>query len=78
MKRPRKTLFSGAALFAIFAAVGYGRIRQSFDRLPVDPGYEFFEDSYQNGISVLDIFQFEGLFSQIKRVGASSFSTALR
>ena len=53
MKRPRKTLFSGAALFAIFAAVGYGRIRQSFDRLPVDPGYEFFEDSYQNGISVL-------------------------
>jgi hypothetical protein len=53
MKRPRKTLFSGAALFAIFAAVGYGRIRQSFDRLPVDPGYEFFEDSYQNGLSVL-------------------------
>ena len=53
MNRPKKTLFSGAALFAIFAAVGYGRIRQSFDRLPVDPGYEFFEDSYQNGLSVL-------------------------
>ena len=53
MKRPRKTLFSGAALFAIFAAVGYGRIRQSFDRLPVDPGYEFFEDTYKHGVSAL-------------------------
>jgi hypothetical protein len=37
----------------LFFAVGYGRIRHSFDRLPVDPGYEFFEDSYQNGLSVL-------------------------
>ena len=46
-------LLSGAALYAVFVAVGYGRIRHSFDRLPVDPGYEFFEDSYQYGLSVL-------------------------
>ena len=37
----------------MFAALGFGRIRHSFDRLPVDPGYEFFEDSYQNGLAVL-------------------------
>jgi hypothetical protein len=53
MYRPRKTLLSGAALYAVFVAVGYSRIRHSFDRLPVDPGYEFFEDSYQYGLSVL-------------------------
>jgi hypothetical protein len=43
----------GSALYVLFFAVGYGRIRHSFDRLPVDPGYEFFEDSFQNGLSVL-------------------------
>jgi hypothetical protein len=53
MNRPKKMLLSGAALYAVFVAVGYGRIRHSFDRLPVDPGYEFFEDSYQYGLSVL-------------------------
>ena len=53
MNRPGKTLLSGVALYAFFAAVGYGRIRQSFDHLPVDPGYEFFEDSYQYGVSAL-------------------------
>ena len=53
MHRPRKTLLSGATLYAVFVAVGYSRIRHSFDRLPVDPGYEFFEDSYQYGLSVL-------------------------
>ena len=48
-----KTVLNGAALYAVFVALGFGRIRHSFDRLPVDPGYEFFEDSYQNGLSVL-------------------------
>ncbi len=51
MKRLEKTLFGGAPLYAIFAMASYGRIRHSFDRPPVDPGYEFFEDSYQYGLS---------------------------
>ena len=30
--------------------IGLGRIRNSFDHLPVDPGCEFFEGSYGYGI----------------------------
>ena len=52
-KSVEKIMLRGAALYAVFVALGFGRIRHSFDRLPVDPGYEFFEDSYQNGLSVL-------------------------
>lgn len=37
----------------VFAGMGLGRIRISFDRLPVDPGYEFFEDTYKFGVSAL-------------------------
>jgi len=75
MKRPGKTMFNGAALFAIFAAVGYGRIRQSFDRLPVDPGYEFFEDSYQNGLFVL--VKTEGGYLDIPRRTIAELVTVL-
>lgn len=53
MKRFRQPVLSVTVLYVMFVALGFGRIRQSFDRLPVDPGYEFFEDSYQNGLSVL-------------------------
>ncbi len=53
IKRSGKSVISGTALFAFFAAVGFGRIRHSIDHLPVDPGYEFFEDSYKYGLSVL-------------------------
>lgn len=51
--RTGKTVFNSVALYSFFVAVGYGRIRHSFDRLPVDPGYEFFEDAYQHGLTVL-------------------------
>jgi hypothetical protein len=68
-------MFNGAALFAIFAAVGYGRIRQSFDRLPVDPGYEFFEDSYQNGLFVL--VKTEGGYLDIPRRTIAELVTVL-
>ncbi len=37
----------------MFMIIGYGRIRRSFDHLPVDPGYEFFEDTYKHGVSTL-------------------------
>jgi hypothetical protein len=37
----------------MYLAIGLGRIRVSFDRLPVDPGYEFFEDTYKHGVSAL-------------------------
>jgi hypothetical protein len=40
-------------LYILFFAIGLGRIRKSFDHLPVDPGYEFFEDTYKYGISAL-------------------------
>jgi hypothetical protein len=43
----------GTVLYILFFAIGLGRIRKSFDHLPVDPGYEFFEDTYKNGISAL-------------------------
>ena len=53
MKRLGQPVLSVTVLYAMFVALGFGRIRHSFDRLPVDPGYEFFEDSYQNGLAVL-------------------------
>ena len=52
-------------LSILFFALGLGRIRNSFDRLPVDPGYEFFEDTYTFGISVL--LKTEGGYLDIPR-----------
>ena len=51
----RKTIgaIQGTVLYILFFAIGLGRIRKSFDHLPVDPGYEFFEDTYKYGISAL-------------------------
>ena len=51
----RKTVaeIQGSVLYILFFAIGFGRIRKSFDHLPVDPGYEFFEDTYKYGISAL-------------------------
>jgi hypothetical protein len=51
----RKTITAtrGLALYFIYAAIAFGRIRNSFDHLPVDPGYEFFEDTYKYGFSAL-------------------------
>lgn len=51
----RKTITAtrGLALYFVYAAIAFGRIRTSFDHLPVDPGYEFFEDTYKYGISAL-------------------------
>ena len=46
-------VLQGIVLYIAFLAVGFGRIRNSFDHLPVDPGYEFFEDTYRHGISAL-------------------------
>jgi hypothetical protein len=51
----RKTVIEiqGIMLYIMYAAIGLGRIRISFDHLPVDPGYEFFEDTYKHGLSAL-------------------------
>jgi hypothetical protein len=51
----RKTVIAiqGIMLYIMYAAIGLGRIRISFDHLPVDPGYEFFEDTYKHGLSAL-------------------------
>lgn len=51
----RKTVIAiqGMVLYIMYAAIGLGRIRKSFDHLPVDPGYEFFEDTYKFGVSAL-------------------------
>ena len=51
----RKTVaaIQGSVLYILFFAIGLGRIRKSFDHLPVDPGYEFFEDTYKYGVSAL-------------------------
>ena len=51
----RKTVaaIQGMVLYIIYVAIGLGRIRVSFDRLPVDPGYEFFDDTYKHGVSAL-------------------------
>ena len=52
-------------LSILFFALGLGRIRNSFDRLPVDPGYEFFEDTYRQGVSAL--IKTEGGYLDIPR-----------
>ena len=51
----RKTVaaIQGMVLYIMYAAIGLGRIRISFDHLPVDPGYEFFEDTYKYGLFAL-------------------------
>ena len=46
-------ILQGVVLYIAYSLVGFGRIRSSFDHLPVDPGYEFFEDTYRHGISAL-------------------------
>ena len=38
MKRLGQPVLSVTVLYAMFVALGFGRIRHSFDRLPVDPG----------------------------------------
>jgi hypothetical protein len=54
MKKNKNTfVFQVVVLFLMFMIIGYGRIRRSFDHLPVDPGYEFFEDTYKHGVSTL-------------------------
>ena len=55
MMMSRKTVaaIQGMVLYIMYMAIGLGRIRVSFDRLPVDPGYEFFEDTYKHGVSAL-------------------------
>ena len=53
IKRKTVGVFQGSVLYILFFAIGLGRIRKSFDHLPVDPGYEFFEDTYKYGISAL-------------------------
>jgi len=45
MSRKTVAAIQGTALYIMYLAIGLGRIRVSFDRLPVDPGYEFFEDT---------------------------------
>ena len=53
IKRKAVGAIQGSALYILFFAIGLGRIRKSFDHLPVDPGYEFFEDTYKYGVSAL-------------------------
>lgn len=49
----------------MFLLVAAGRVLKSADRLPPDPGYEFFEDSYRNGWLVL--FKTEGGYIDVPR-----------
>ena len=53
MKSKSVLIIQGIVLYVAYSMVGFGRIRNSFDRLPVDPGYEFFENTYRHGISAL-------------------------
>jgi hypothetical protein len=53
MSRKTVAAIQGTVLYIMYLAIGLGRIRVSFDRLPVDPGYEFFEDTYKHGVSAL-------------------------
>ena len=53
MKTKSVLIIQGIVLYVAYSMVGFGRIRNSFDRLPVDPGYEFFENTYRHGISAL-------------------------
>lgn len=53
IKRKTAVAIQGSVLYILFFVIGLGRIRNSFDHLPVDPGYEFFADTYRYGISAL-------------------------
>ena len=53
MSRKTVAVIQGMVLYIMYVAIGLGRIRVSFDHLPVDPGYEFFEDTFKNGVSAL-------------------------
>lgn len=63
--RKKTFLIQGLILYLLFLGLGYARIRKSFDRLPVDPGYEFFEDTYKYGISA--VVKTEGGYLDIPR-----------
>lgn len=49
----------------LFLLVAAGRVLVSADRLPPDPGYEFYENSYQTGWSV--IYKTEGGYLDVPR-----------
>lgn len=51
--------------FFAFILIGLSRVTQSIDRLPPDPGYDFFENSYQSGLSV--IWRTEGGYVDVPR-----------
>jgi hypothetical protein len=53
MSRKTVAAIQGMVLYIMYVAIGLGRIRVSFDHLPVDPGYEFFEDTYKHVVSAL-------------------------
>jgi hypothetical protein len=53
IKRKTVVVIQGSVLYILFFIIGLGRIRNSFDHLPVDPGYEFFEDTFKHGVSAL-------------------------
>jgi len=63
----KKTMLAiqATVLYVLYLAVGLGRIRNSFDHLPVDPGFEFFEDTYKHGVSAL--IKTEGGYLDIPR-----------
>ena len=54
-----------SVFFITFIIIGLSRVTQSIDRLPPDPGYDFFENSYQSGLSVL--WRTEGGYVDIPR-----------
>ncbi len=51
--------------FFAFVLIGLSRVTQSIDRLPPDPGYDFFENSHQSGLSVL--WRTEGGYVDVPR-----------
>ena len=65
MSRKTVAAIQGMVLYFMYVAIGLGRIRKSFDHLPVDPGYEFFEDTYKHGVSAL--IKTEGGYLDIPR-----------
>ena len=73
MSRKSVAAVQGTMLYMMFLVIGFGRIRISIDRLPVDPGYEFFEDTYKYGISAL--FKTEGGYLDIPRRVIAEFVT---
>ena len=65
MSRKTVAAIQGMVLYFMYVAIGLGRIRKSFDHLPVDPGYEFFEDTYKHGVAAL--IKTEGGYLDIPR-----------